>query len=354
MRESEYRKQIKIDKKTKYAIYGVVSVLLLTGLIFFFVYFKVDNIEVMASSHYTEEEIKSMVLRGPLASNSVLAPILYSKKNTKDVPFVESFSVEQIDRHTIAVGVKEVRPVGCIPYLDSYVYFDREGIFIEGTKSRDMSVPFFDGIQVSYVIMGQELPIKGKAIMNTAVALATIFQKNDLVPDHIQFDDNSQISLLYGDITVMLGKDEFLEDKMARVIAILPKISGKKGILHAESVSDNLKNITFEEEKLQISPDQWNGGYDENGEYTGEGEYDEEGNHVGPKPEGMEETEEGEDTLASGDYSYGYGYSDTYGDSYGDNYKKPYDNVNKEPYDNTSYDSYDSYDSGDDAYNSYG
>ena len=28
----------------------------------------------------------------------------------------------------------------------------------------------------------------------------------------------------------------------------------------------------------------WNGGYDEEGDYTGAGEYDESGNYVGPKP----------------------------------------------------------------------
>ena len=64
---------------------------------------------------------------------------------------------------------------------------------------------------------------------------------------------------------------------MTRVLAILPMISEKKGILHAENVNDNSKNITLEQEQdeSQTSAENWTGGYDEEGNYTGEGEYDE-------------------------------------------------------------------------------
>lgn len=80
------------------------------------------------------------------------------------------------------------------------------------------------------------------------MALSTIFQKNDVIPDHIEFDSSYQITLTYGDVQVMLGKDEYLEDKMIRVSAILPKLSGEKGILHIENVTDSSKLITFERE----------------------------------------------------------------------------------------------------------
>ena len=69
---------------------------------------------------------------------------------------------------------------------------------------------------------------------------------------------------------------------MNRVIAILPKLTGKKGILHMESVSTDTN--TFEEEKEPVTAENWNGGYDEQGNYTGDGEYDENGNYVGARP----------------------------------------------------------------------
>ena len=278
---------MKISKKNQLKVIGLIAVLLLAGVIFFFTYYQVDEVQVMGSSHYSEKQIKKMVLRGPMASNSVLAPLIYTKKNTKDVPFVEGYTVTRLNRHTICVSVKEKDIVGCIPYLDSYIYFDRNGTFIESSTERNEKIPFFDGIKVKHVIYNEELPIKDKTVMNTAVALSTIFQKNDKIPDHIEFSDDGQISLLYGDITVKLGKDEYLEDKMTRVLAILPLISDKKGILHAENVNDNSKMITLEQEKDETSDssETWTGGYDEEGNYTGEGEYDENGNYVGAKPQ---------------------------------------------------------------------
>ena len=278
---------MKLSKKNQLKITGLIVVLLLAGVIFFFTYYQVDEVQVMGSSHYSEKQIKKMVLRGPMASNSILAPIIYTKKNTKDVPFVEGYTVTRLNRHTICVSVKEKDIVGCIPYLDSYIYFDRNGTFIESSTERNEKIPFFDGIKVKHVIYNEELPIKDKMVMNTAVALSTIFQKNDKIPDHIEFSDDGQISLLYGDITVKLGKDEYLEDKMTRILAILPLISDKKGILHAENVNDNSKMITLEQEKDETSDssETWTGGYDEEGNYTGEGEYDENGNYVGAKPQ---------------------------------------------------------------------
>ena len=271
-----------MNKKTKKITAYIVGLGLLAAAVVFFTYYKVDSVQVRGTTHYSDEEVKKMVLRGPLASNSVLAPMIYSTTDTDDVAFVDAFKVTQINRSTICISVKEKKPVGCIHYLDSYVFFDRNGIFVEGSKTRDESVPYFDGIQVNSVVMDEKLDIKGDSVLNTAVALCTIFQKNEMIPDHIQFDSSYSISLIYGDITVQLGKDEDLEEKMNRVIAILPKLTGKKGILHMESVSTDTN--TFEEEKEPVTAENWNGGYDEQGNYTGDGEYDENGNYVGARP----------------------------------------------------------------------
>ena len=48
-----------------------------------------------------------------------------------------AFSVTQDGkRYAIVVSVKEKKAVGCIPYLDSFIYFDRNGIFIEGRQDQ--------------------------------------------------------------------------------------------------------------------------------------------------------------------------------------------------------------------------
>ena len=229
-------------------------------------------------------------------------------------------------------------------------------------------MPFFDGIEVSHVIEGEKLPIKGSSVLTTAVALATIFQKNDAIPDHIEFDTSYQITLTYGDIRVMLGKDEYLEDKMTRVSAILPKLSGKKGILHLENVNDNSKTITFEQDMgedgviadvdtaaaYENAVANWHGGYDLEGDYTGEGEYDQNGNYVGSRP--TEESIAANGSWLGGymeDGSYtGYGQLDKDGNYVGPNPNETsedgseeeledYSEDYSEDYNNSGYDGYD-------------
>ena len=268
---------------TRKLVIGSVAVVVLAVAVFFFTFFHVKTVEIIGNDHYTEDELKEKILKGSMTSNAILAPLFYSKNAAEELPYIESFNVRRSGRNKLIISVKEKSVVGCIPYLDSYVYFDSNGYFVEGSKTRDTKVAFFDGIQPKKVVMEEKLPIK-ETVLNTAVALSTIFAKNDMVPDHIMFDDSYEISLLYGDITVQLGKDEYLEDKMTRAIAILPQLEGQKGILHMENISRNSKTVTFEAEEVEITAENWNGGYDENGDYTGDGEYDENGNYVGPKP----------------------------------------------------------------------
>ena len=106
---------------------GMIGAGVMVAVIVFFSYYKVDTVEVRGTSHYTDEEVKNMVLRGPMASNSVLAPLLYSTTNTEDIAYVDAFKVTQLNRNTICISVKEKKTVGCIRYLDSYIYFDRNG-----------------------------------------------------------------------------------------------------------------------------------------------------------------------------------------------------------------------------------
>ena len=262
---------------------GIIAIGIFFFLVFFFTYYKVTSVEVLGNIHYTEAEVKDMVLHGAFSSNSILAPRLCSRE-VKDVPFVDAFHVTRLGRNAICINVREKKLVGCVSFLDSYVYFDRNGIFVESSTRREEKVPYFSELQIDTAVKYEKLPIRGSTILKTAIALSTIFQKTELIPEDIRFDQTYQISLLYGDIIVQLGAAENLEDKMARVLSILPRLEGDRGILHMENVTDRMKTVTFERDLEGITWETWTGGYDKNGEYTGDGEYDEKGRYVGARP----------------------------------------------------------------------
>lgn len=270
-------------KKWKLLLLGLLMVLL-CGSIFFFVYYRVEEVMVMNSNYLSESEIREMVLKGPFAGNSVLAPIFCSVDDMKEEAFINGITVKALDRNTLCIVVNEETPVGCVPFLDGYVYFDKEGIFIDSSVERDEKIPYYKELNVSKVIKGEKIPIKGKTVLNSAVIFSRIFQKNEIVPDYIVVDSAASIVLYYGNITVMLGKEQYLEDKMASVLAILPNIEADKAIVHAENVTENAKRVTVELIADEYTSENWPGGYEINGTFTGTGEYSATGKYVGPKP----------------------------------------------------------------------
>lgn len=254
--------------------------------IFFFTFFHVDynSVEIMDSVYYTKDELRQKVLKGPFAYNSVLAPIFCSKPVNDDNPAVSGIVVTSLSRNSLCISVKEDRLVGCIPYLDVYVYFDINGAFTDSSRERNDKLPYFCGLEIGQVVLGEEIPFRDHTVLDVAIALSEIYQKNEMIADYVELDETNNIRLNYGDIVVLLGKDQYLKDKMARVLAILPKLEGESGTLHLESMTDVNKVVTFEKTLDEITAENWNGGYDEHGNYTEHGEYDVHGNYVGPMP----------------------------------------------------------------------
>lgn len=306
MSDAENERQIRMDNKKKKKVTGAAVGIAAAAVIFFFVYFHVDTVMVMGSSYYTEDEIKEIVLKGPLATNSVLAPMLYSKSETEDIAFVEAVKVSRENRHTLCISVEEIEPVGCVKYLDCYMYFDKMGMVIASSVERDMRVPYFEGTEIDKVVLGEEIPFVDESMLNTAVSLSRIFDKSQEVPDHITFDDNGEITLIYGEITAMLGQDKYLDDKMTRLIAIMPNIKGQKGILHLENVNETKKVITFEKE---LTPEELAAQEQEKEKDGKDGESDGDSDSSGYDSSGYDSS-----GYDSGGYDNGYdsGYDSSY------------------------------------------
>ena len=108
-------------------ILAAAVVIFLVGGYAFSSYYKLEHVEVMGTSRYSDEEVKEMVLHGIAAENTVLASRLLSRSQITDIPFVDSITVTALARDTVAISVHEKKAVGCFPYLDSYIYFDRKG-----------------------------------------------------------------------------------------------------------------------------------------------------------------------------------------------------------------------------------
>ena len=175
-----------------------------------------------------------------------------SRENTGEISFIDAVEVSYINPNEVLITVKEKQSIGCVRYLDCYVYFDREGIAIESSVKRDEEILYFEGMEPDFVCLNQPLSVSSEQFLDAALSLSQMIEAGSRHPDNIRFDEKSMLTLTYGTIQVKLGKNQYLDDKMARMEAILPQIEGQKGTLHLENITSEKKIITFENDSGSV------------------------------------------------------------------------------------------------------
>lgn len=235
---------------TKKRIIGIfiAALLFLSVASFLYIqtYFKVTDVEVVGNEHYTQEEIKSMILKDGMSSNSLFLSLKYKNKEIADIPFIESMSVEVTAPNAIQIMVYEKALAGCVKYLGNFIYFDREGLVVEISSERTESIPQVLGLQFSSFALNEPLPVADDAVFGEILDIAQLLEKNDIHATKIYFDESKQITLYFDEARVALGTSTDLDEKVTLLKNILPSLEGKSGILRMENYNDNIERIPFE------------------------------------------------------------------------------------------------------------
>ncbi len=129
--------------------------------------YTVRTVYVEGNVHYTEEEIKAIVMSGPLGDNSLYLSLKYKNKGIEGIPFVDVVDVDILSPDTVKIIVYEKSLTGCVRYLDTYIYFDRDGYVVESSGIRTVGVPQIMGLQFDYIVTGEKLPVENEEIFNS-------------------------------------------------------------------------------------------------------------------------------------------------------------------------------------------
>ncbi len=207
-----------------------------------------ENVIVEGNSLYTREEIMDYVMQGTLGDNSLYLSLKYRNKDVGNLPFVDVMNVEVLSPSSILITVYEKALAGYIAYMDSYMYFDKDGYVVECVRTPDIAgVPQIAGLSFPYMVLGELLPVKNEAVFDSVMELTKLLTKYELKADKIFFHSSGEITLYFGDIRAAFGDDvSQLENKMMRLPKILPSLAGKKGILRMETLTQDHTDITFQ------------------------------------------------------------------------------------------------------------
>lgn len=225
---------------------AAVLVVLLAAISFVLIHYRVTKVKVTGNKHYSEQEIKDMILEGGVKDNSLLLSAKYRNKSIKNIPFVESMDVEVTGADSIEIHVYEKSLAGCVSYLGSYMYFDREGIVVESSPQGTEGVPEITGLAFDHVTLYEKLPVKDSGVFKEILNLTQILTKYDIMAQKIYFDASMKVTLYFGQARIKIGGGKNIDEKIMQLSTIVPKLEGKSGVLDMTEFGENTNTLAFE------------------------------------------------------------------------------------------------------------
>ena len=210
----------------------------------------VETVYVEGNQHYSQEEIKGFVMQGPLGDNSLYLSLKYRNKGIENIPFVDVMDVDILSPDTIKIIVYEKALAGYVQYMDTYMYFDKDGYVVECSDVKTEGIPQITGLTFDYMVLEEKLPVEDEAVFVSVMNLTKLLDKYELEADNIFFHSSGEITIYFGEIKAALGDDSSqLENKMMLLPQFLSKLEGKKGTLRMENLTQDRTDVSFQLEE---------------------------------------------------------------------------------------------------------
>lgn len=211
--------------------------------------YTVSTVYVDGNVHYTDDEIKAIVMDGPLGNNSLYLSIKYENRGIEGIPFVDVMDVSILAPDTVRITVYEKVLTGYVKYLGSYLYFDKDGYVVESSSVKTAGVPQITGLVFDHMAVGEALPVDNPEVFGSILNITKLLEKYDLEAEKIYFQHSGEVTVFFGDVKVALGNDSAtLEDKLMLLPQLLPNLEGKSGTLQMETYKESGGRYTFQPE----------------------------------------------------------------------------------------------------------
>lgn len=215
---------------------------LLAGAVFLF---QVRTVTVYGNSRHSAEEISAGLTYDIFTHNTLYMLWRYKDGDIPStLPFLESLHVQMKSPYHVEVQVTEKEIAGCIDQ-GGYVNFDGDGTVLEITDEMQAGIPLITGVSTGEVTLYQKMPTESSAQLRTILSLTDLLSYYELDASEIRFGDNMEITAFIDGVEVQLGQDEYLEEKIANLSKIMPRLEGQTGSLHLEAFTGRNEMVSF-------------------------------------------------------------------------------------------------------------
>lgn len=236
------------EKNRKIIWLLAIVIFLLIVLFMVFQFFRITEVEVQGNEHYTEQEMKELIMTERYDFNTLYFYWRVKNNKIEEIPFIDTIEVNVISRNKVSIKVYEKDIIGYIKHLGYYLYFDKEGIVVESSKEKMEGVPGIKGIAFDNVELYKKLPVEKEEVFKKILNLTKLLAKYEIVPDSINFSKDLSVTLCFEDAKVSIGKEVENDDKIMKLKQLLPDLEKMEGTLHLENYDEDMKNITFKKD----------------------------------------------------------------------------------------------------------
>lgn len=216
--------------KKKVVLIVIFAVLLIGGI--YVSTFRLTDIQVSGCQVVDEKTILEAIENTGYSGNTIMLYIGNKLKPIEDIPFVAKVEIEFISKNKVSVTVYEKSIAGCTAYMDSYVFFDKDGIILESAPEMIKGVPCIRGLEFESWEKEQKLPIKEDKKFQDILTITQLVEKYKLDIDSIRFTAENQIILMHGDLTIELREGEYLAEQLMNLGSMLENLNMTEGNLN--------------------------------------------------------------------------------------------------------------------------
>ena len=152
----------------------------------------------------------------------------------QSIPFVQDYKLVFRSPSDVEVIVYEKSVVGYVSYMNSRMYFDKDGIIVESTSETLPGVPKIAGLSFGHIVLHQPLPVEDISVFNEILNLTQV---------------EKEATLQIRSLKVELGSNSEMNGKLSELTDILRDYPDLSGTLYLDSYDESNANPMYRFDK---------------------------------------------------------------------------------------------------------
>lgn len=224
---------------------AIIIFVLILGAFGYASTFTVKDIEITGCEVVDAQVVHDAIKEEAPLDNTLLLCLKGKLNQLGEIPFISKMDIEFTGKHSVSVMVYEKSMAGCVEYMNSYVYFDKDGVVLDASDKMVDGVPCIKGLTFSQWEMGEKLPISDEKKFQSILTITQLVDKYGLDIDGIKFTAENEIILTHKEITIELGEGEYLAVQMMNLGSILENLEGMSGTLYMKDFDSENATASF-------------------------------------------------------------------------------------------------------------